>query len=130
MESTSWASSSALLDRFRCHIRTRTQDTSEYGLSYVSGLLRMEAKRTMANIGRKTNVSIQSMQHFVSNSPWSGRTLVEAVQDEVKGPPAFQAKAMLILDESADEKADDHNYTASSGLRKPPAYAGLSVAYD
>ena len=39
-------------------MRTKTRDTSEYGLHYLSGLIRMEAGRNMANIGRKTNVSL------------------------------------------------------------------------
>ena len=96
-------------DRFRSDIRPKTQDSSEYGLCYVSGLLRMEAKRTMANISRKTNVSIQNMHHFMSNSPWSGRALIGAVQDDIKTHSEFQSRAMLILDESADEKAGDHS---------------------
>lgn len=100
-------------DRFRSCIRTRTRDTSEYGLQYVSGLLRMQTGRTMANIGRKTDVSKQNMHHFMSNSPWSGPTLVAAVQDEVKQHPAFQSGAMLILDESAEEKAGDHSAGAA-----------------
>ena len=100
-------------DRFRSCMRTTTHDTSEYGLQYVSGLLRMETGRTMANIGRKTNVSKQNMHHFMSNSPWSGPTLVTAVQDEVKQHPEFQSGAMLILDESAEEKAGDHSAGAA-----------------
>jgi len=53
-------------DRFRLCIRTKTRDTSEYGLQYVSGLLRMETGRTMANIDRKTDVSRQNFStvHF------------------------------------------------------------------
>lgn len=100
-------------DRFRSCMRTKTRDTSEYGLQYVSGLLRMEAGRTMANIGRKTDVSKQNMHHFMSNSPWSGPTLVTAVQGDVKQHPEFQAGAMLILDESAEEKAGDHSAGAA-----------------
>jgi SRSO17 transposase len=100
-------------DRFSSCIRTKTRDTSEYGFHYVSGLLRMEANRTMANIGRKTDVSQQNMHHFMSNSPWAGPTLVTAVQDDIKQHPEFRAGAMLILDESADEKAGD--YSAGAG---------------
>jgi SRSO17 transposase len=96
-------------DHFRSCIRTKTRDTSEYGLQYVSGLLRMETGRTMANISRKTDVPKQNMHHFMSNSPWSGPTLVTAVQDDIKQHPEFQAGAMLILDESAEEKAGDHS---------------------
>ena len=96
-------------DRFRSCIRTKTQDTSQYGLCYVSGLLRMEAKRTMANISRKTNTPVQNMHHFMSNSPWSGRALIQAIQEEVKRHPEFQTGAVLILDESADKKAGAHS---------------------
>jgi SRSO17 transposase len=96
-------------DRFRSCIHTRTRDTSEYGLQYVSGLLRMETGRTMANVGRKTHVPKQNMHHFMSNSPWSGPTLVTAVQDDIKQHSEFESGAMLILDESAEEKAGDHS---------------------
>jgi SRSO17 transposase len=100
-------------NRFRQCVRTQTRDTSEYGLQYVSGLLRMETDRTMANIGRKTQVPEQNMHHFMSNSPWSGPGLLTAIQEDVKRHPEFQSGAMLILDESADEKDGDH--TAGAG---------------
>jgi SRSO17 transposase len=96
-------------DRFRRCIRTKTRDTGEYGFHYVSGLLRMDTDRTMANIGRKTNVSQQNMHHFMSNSPWSGPTLIAVIQDDIKQHPEFRVGAMLILDESADKKAGDHS---------------------
>lgn len=99
---------SEFYDRFRKHLRTQTRDTSEYGLDYIGGLLRMETKRNMANIGRKTNKSGQNLQHFISNSPWSGRDLIEAVQQEIKSHAAFE-KAVLVLDESAEEKAGPHS---------------------
>lgn len=100
---------SAFYDRYRSHFRSRTRDTSEYGLQYVSGLLRMEAKRNMANIGRKTDVPEQNMQHFMSNSPWPTWPLIAAIQDDVKVHPEFATGAILILDESADEKAGGHS---------------------
>jgi SRSO17 transposase len=90
--------------RFRKQLRTQTRDTSEYGYKYVSGLLRMETDRNLTNVGRKTEVSGQNLQHFISNSPWSGRALIEAIQDEIKVHPAF-AEAILVLDESAEEKS-------------------------
>jgi SRSO17 transposase len=95
--------------RFRPYLRTKTRDTSEYGLCYVSGLLRMKTERNMANISRKTGIPIQNMQHFISNSPWPARSLIGAIRDEIKGHPEFQVGAVLVLDESADEKAGDHS---------------------
>jgi SRSO17 transposase len=69
----------------------------------------MEVRRTMANIGRTTNVPEQNIHHFMSNSPWSGSGLVAAVQDAVKQHTEFQAGAILVLDESADEKSGAHS---------------------
>jgi SRSO17 transposase len=100
-------------NRFRLCFRTKTRDTSEYGLAFVSGLLRMETKRNMASVGRQTGVLPQNMQHFMSNSPWSGPTLIDTIQEDVKQHPEFRAGAMLVLDESADQKAGDHSAGAS-----------------
>jgi len=68
----------------------------------------METDRNLANVGRKTNVSGQNLQHFVSNSPWSGDSVILAVENEIKVHSAFQ-EAMLVLDESAEEKAGEHS---------------------
>ena len=89
-------------------MRTKTRDTSEYGYRYLSGMLRMETERNMANIGRKTEVSEQNMQHFMSNSPWPARHLIEALQDDIGSYELF-AEAVLVIDESADEKAGKHS---------------------
>jgi len=95
-------------DRFRSYTQTKTRDTSEYGLGYLSGLLRMDTKRNLANVGRKTAMPGQNLQHFISNSPWSGPTLIEAIQNEIKVHPEFQ-EAVLVLDESAEEKAGEQS---------------------
>lgn len=105
---------STFYDRFRPYLLTRTRNTSEYGLRYLSGLLRMETKRNFANISRQTEMNGQNLQHFISNSPWSARELIRAVQNEIKLHPAF-AQAILVLDESADEKAGEHS--AGAGLQ-------------
>lgn len=90
-------------------MRTQTRDTSEYGLHYLSGLIRMEAGRNMANIGRKTNVSEQNMQQFISDSPWSGRELISALQTEIGFREEFSEGSVFLIDESAEEKAGGHS---------------------
>jgi SRSO17 transposase len=99
-------------EQFCHHMQTKTRNTSDYGLGYLSGMLRMETKRNLANVGRKTAMPGQNLQHFMSNSPWSGPGLIEAIQDEIKVHPAFQ-EAVLVLDESADAKAGE--YSAGAG---------------
>jgi SRSO17 transposase len=100
---------SEFYQEFRPYLQTQTRDTSEYGLSYLSGLLRLETGRTIVNIGRKTGTGEQNLHHFMSNSPWSGSGLVTAIQAKVKVRPEFQSGAMLLIDESADEKAGDQS---------------------
>lgn len=72
----------------------------------------METKRNFANIGRKTNISDQNMQHFMSNSPWSGSVLISKVREEVGQQDEFQSGSMLLIDESADDKGGDHSVGA------------------
>jgi SRSO17 transposase len=92
-------------DRYRLYTWTQTDDTSEYGLHYLSSLMRMESKRTMANIARTSGVAIQNMQQFISDSPWSGPRLIGAIQQEISAHPAYASGSVLVIDESADAKS-------------------------
>jgi len=91
---------------FKC-FKTKTRNTGEYAYHYLSCLLRMETKRNYTNIGRAAGVAGENIQHFMSNSPWSVRAVLEQVQDEIKATPGLERGSVLILDESADEKAGD-----------------------
>lgn len=91
-------------NRYRLYTWSQTDDTSEYGKHYLSSLMRMESKRTMANIARTSGVAIQNMQQFISDSPWSGRRLVEAIQQEIRVRPEYATGSVLVIDESADAK--------------------------
>jgi SRSO17 transposase len=73
----------------------------------------MESKRTMTNIARQTGVASQNMQHYVSESPWSDTELIGSIRDSISQRGEFQAGSVLVLDESADEKAGD--YSAGAG---------------
>ena len=91
--------------------RTHTRDTSRYGLEYVSGLLRLEAKRNIAHIGRTSGINEQAMQHFISNSPWDGQAVIAMMQEAVAQRPEL-AGGVLILDESGETKSG----TRSAGV--------------
>ncbi len=68
----------------------------------------MKGSRTMADLAREAQVGEQNMQHFMSNSPWSGQALIEQVQQGIVERAELQG-GMLILDESADEKSGDNS---------------------
>jgi hypothetical protein len=75
--------------RYRQHFWTRTRDQGAHGYAYLSGLLRMQAKRTYSGIAREAGESSENVQHFMSNSPWSGRALIQQVQQEVTAVPTL-----------------------------------------
>src|SRR6266852_9240580 len=100
--------------RFRGSFTTRTRDTSEHAYDYLRAQLTMDTERNFANMDRTLNRGDgQALQHFMSNSPWSGQGVFSQIQAEIKAMPALAHGSTLILDESADEKAGTHNAGAS-----------------
>ncbi|MBI3977150.1 MAG: transposase [Chloroflexi bacterium] len=87
--------------------RTKTRDGGEYAYSCLGGLLRMKEGRNFANIGRQVAVPGQNIQHFMTNSPWSAQAVSRRVQQEIAAKPGLERGGMLLLDESADEKAGE-----------------------
>lgn len=87
------------------HTRTKTRDTSQYGYHYISGLLRMPGQRTISNIARMTGAEKQNMQQYISDSTWEGQDLIRSVRTAIELRGEFQEGSVLLLDESADEKA-------------------------
>ncbi|MFZ0258335.1 MAG: IS701 family transposase, partial [Gammaproteobacteria bacterium] len=100
-------------ERYRSCFKSKTRDTSVYGRHYLSGLLRMETNRNFTQIGRESGVAEQNIQHFMSHSPWSGDGVCEQVQRELKATPALTDGGVLLVDESADEKASDQTAGAA-----------------
>lgn len=101
-------------DRYRSCFKTQTRDGSAYARHYLSGLLRMEGNRHDSGIGREAGVEGQNLQHFMSNSPWSAEAVYRQVQEEVKATPELTRGGVLLVDDSAEEKAGE----ASAGAAK------------
>ena len=97
----------AFHQRYAWCFQTRTRDASHRAFDYVSGLVRMTSERNFATIGRMTNSSEQNIHHLMSNSPWSSRDVLRQVRAEIAHVAEFAEGGMLLLDESADEKASD-----------------------
>ena len=70
----------------------------------------MKTKRNINNIARTAGVPEQNMQQFISDSPWSGYGLIEVLQQDITMHPHFQqGENILLIDESADQKAGEHS---------------------
>jgi SRSO17 transposase len=68
----------------------------------------MKTGRNYANIARRVSDPMedgQNLQQFMSDSPWEAQAVIRKVQEEIACTPSLQAGGMLLLDESADEKA-------------------------
>ena len=89
------------------HAQTKTRDTREYGYHYLSGIIRMDKTRTIAEISRTAGVPYQNMHHYISNSPWSGAKVIKDARTEIAWHPHFETGSMLLGDESADARSGD-----------------------
>jgi SRSO17 transposase len=96
-------------ERFRGGFKTKTRDGSAYARHDPGGRLRMKGERHCAGIGREAGVDGQNLQHFMSESPWSGEAVCQQVQDELKAMPELLSGGVLLVDESADEQAGDRS---------------------
>ena len=95
--------------RFRDCFKTKTNNTGEYALAYLRGVLNMESKRNFANIARRViglDDDGQNLQQFMSDSPWSAQGVFDRIQAEIINRDELQG-GILTLDESGDKKAGD-----------------------
>ena len=101
--------------QFRECFKTKTRDSSEYAWVYLRGLLTMETKRNFANIARRVidpENDGQTLQQFMSDSPWSGQAVFDQIQAEIGRRPEVNG-GMLTLDESGEERAGDQSAGAA-----------------
>ena len=96
--------------RYRKRFVTRTRDGHEHAETYLRGQLTMDAKRNFAKVEeRMVGGDGQALQHFMSNSPWSGQGVFDQIQADIRATPELAQGGWLILDESADEKAGEES---------------------
>jgi SRSO17 transposase len=95
-------------NRYRSCFRTQTREGGEHAWTYLRGLLEMKTGRNYANVARRVNGvqdDGQALQQFMSDSPWEAQAVIRQVQEEIGSTPELQSGGLLLLDESADEKA-------------------------
>ncbi len=97
-------------ERYRSCFCTCTRDPSENAYVYWRGQLTMEDARNFANIERRLEGRDgQALQHFMADSPWEGQGVFRQIQADIAAHPLLQHGGLVILDESADEKAGAHS---------------------
>jgi len=99
-------------ERFRGCFKTRTRDAAEHAWTYLRGLLLMDTERNFANIDRRVispEGDGQNLQQFMSDSPWVTAAVIQQVQEEVANTLGLAQGGVLLLDESAEEKAGEQS---------------------
>ncbi len=93
--------------QYGLHTQTKTRDTRTYGYHYLSGILRIDKERTIAEISRVAGVPYQNMHHYISESPWSGPRVIEQARTDIAWHPYFETGSILVGDESADARSGE-----------------------
>ena len=94
--------------RYRSCFKTKTRDSAKHAWTYLRGLFGMKTGRNFANIARRVTdpeEDGQNLQQFMSDSPWEAQAVIRQVQQEIATTSGLQQGGVLLLDESADEKA-------------------------
>lgn len=97
-------------ERFRGNFKTRTRNGAGHAWTYLRGLLLMGKGRNFANIDRRVidpGGDGQNLQQFMSDSPWASQPPIQQVQQEIASTPGLAQGGVLLLDESAEEKAGE-----------------------
>lgn len=93
--------------RFRGYFTSRTRNVVEQSRKYLFGLIQSEKKNMerMAEVVPDTND--QSYQHFMTESPWSHREVMDQVAKDVDDAFGDSQDRFLVVDESANAKKGD-----------------------
>lgn len=97
-------------ERYRSCFCNRTRDPSANAYIYWRGQLTMDDARNFANIERRLQGGDgQGLQHFMADSPWEGQAVFRQIQADIAAHPVLQQGGLVVLDESADEKAGEQS---------------------
>ena len=90
--------------RFCEFFTSRTRTVVEQSRKYLFGLIQSEKRNMerMAEVVPETND--QSFQHFISESPWSHREVLDQVAQDVNAAIGGSQDCFLVIDESAIAK--------------------------
>jgi SRSO17 transposase len=100
-------------DGFASHFQLRTRDVATTATQYLSGL--MQARRK--NMERMAEVVPESddqvLQHFLSNSNWDERAVLDQVALRADAVLGGAADSALLIDESGITKKGRHSVGVS-----------------
>jgi len=87
------------------HFLTKTRNTAEQSFQYIHGKLIGKGKGNMCSYAKNIpDCNNQSLQHFVSNSPWNHRPVLDHIQRDVIDAIGDENNGSIHVDESCFPK--------------------------
>jgi SRSO17 transposase len=90
--------------RFHDLFVTRTKSVAEQSRKYLFGLLQSERKNMERMAEVVPDTDDQAYQHFMSNSPWSHRAVLDQIACDADAVVGGSEDSFLLVDESAISK--------------------------
>lgn len=90
--------------RYSAPFVTRTRNVIEHSKKYLLGLIQSEKKNMERMAEVVPDVNHQAYQHFISESPWDHRVVLDQIQTDVDAAFGDCPDRFLVVDESAIAK--------------------------
>ena len=91
------------------HFKTRTSNQSATAYKYLKGLFQGQKRNMERMCERVEDSEYYQLQHFISESPWDHRCVMDQVANDVSGLLSDSGPVGLLIDESAHTKKGKHS---------------------
>lgn len=95
---------------FASDFRTKTCSVEQHSLQYLQGIFLEQGRGNMVKYANKVpDTDNQALQHFISNSPWDEKPVINKIQDKVIRLIGDENNGSLHFDESGYKKDGTHS---------------------
>jgi SRSO17 transposase len=96
------------------HFKTKTRDMSTQSYHYIQGKLLNKGTGNMCTYAKEVkDCNNQSLQHFISNSPWDHRPVIDHIQQDVIAAIGDPNHGSIHVDECCIPKQGKHSVGAA-----------------
>jgi len=96
------------------HFKTKTRDMSTQSYQYIQGKLLNKGTGNMCTYAKEVkDCNNQSLQHFISNSPWDHRPVIDHIQQDVTHAIGDPDHGSIHVDECCIPKQGKHSVGAA-----------------
>lgn len=95
---------------FTSDFRTKTRSEEQHSFQYLQGIFLEQGRGNMVKYAKKVpDTDNQALQHFISNSPWDEKPIIQKIQDKVIQLIGDENNGSLHFDESGNKKDGSHS---------------------